>query len=119
MGPTIDNDTIITDWNVTLMYLLVVQSDLAAIASQMGALHKLDLTSEVTHLIVGDINTPKYRFVAKERLDVKCLLPEWIEALRQSWLEGGETDVHRLEEKYKLPTLYNLRICVTGFDDCR
>lgn len=83
----------------------------------MGAVHKLDLTSDVTHLIVGDTDTPKYKYVAKERTDVKCLLPTWIEAVRQSWLEGGETDVDQLEQEHKLPTFTGLRVCVTGFED--
>ncbi|KAL8803661.1 MAG: hypothetical protein Q9182_003076 [Xanthomendoza sp. 2 TL-2023] len=83
----------------------------------MGALHKYDLTSDVTHLIVGDTDTPKYKFVAKERPDVKCLLPTWIEALRESWMEGGEPHVQALEIQHTLPALYNLRVCVTGFED--
>ncbi|KAL9587450.1 MAG: hypothetical protein Q9212_000266 [Teloschistes hypoglaucus] len=83
----------------------------------MGAVHKYDLTSDVTHLIVGDVDTPKYKFVAKERPDVKCLLPTWVEALRELWMEGGDPDVQALELRYKLPTLHNLRVCVTGFDD--
>ena len=84
----------------------------------MGAVHKLDLTSDVTHLVVGDYDTPKYKFVAKERPDVKCVLSSWIEAVRASWLEGGETNVENLEQEHKLPTFTGLRICVTGFDDC-
>ena len=87
-------------------------------ASQMGAVNKYDLTSDVTHLIVGDSDTPKYRFVAKERPDVKCLLPSWMDAVRQSWMDGGETDVEALEITHKLPTFKGLNICVTGFDDC-
>ncbi|MCJ1281507.1 hypothetical protein MMC26_000827 [Xylographa opegraphella] len=83
----------------------------------MGATHKLDLTSDVTHLIVGDTDTPKYKYVAKERPDVKCLLPEWVDAVRRSWMEGGDTDVETLEVQYNLPTFAGLRICVTGFDD--
>ena len=83
----------------------------------MGAAHKLDLTSDVTHLIVGNIDTPKYKYVAKERPDVKCLLPQWIEGVRQSWLEGGETDVEGLEKQYMAPTFWSLKICVTGFSD--
>ncbi|KAI4193315.1 MAG: hypothetical protein LQ350_008383 [Teloschistes chrysophthalmus] len=93
------------------------RSELASIASQMGAVHKYDLTSDVTHLIVGDVDTPKYKFVAKERPDVKCLLPTWVEALREAWMEGGDPDVQALELRYRLPTLHNLRVCVTGFDD--
>ena len=84
----------------------------------MGAVHKFDLTSDVTHLIVGDTDTPKYKFVAKERPDVKCLLPSWIDAVRASWMEGGETDVATLESAHRLPTFTGLKICVTGFDDC-
>ena len=83
----------------------------------MGALHKFDLTSDVTHLIVGHTDTPKYKFVAKERFDVKCLLPSWIEAVRQSWLEARNIDVLALEEQHRLPALYGLNICVTGFVD--
>lgn len=84
----------------------------------MGAAHKFDLTSDVTHLIVGDTDTPKYKFVAKERSDVKVLLPTWIEAVRTSWMQGGETDVGALESEYRLPVFTELRICVTGFEDC-
>ncbi|KAL8873318.1 MAG: hypothetical protein Q9174_001194 [Haloplaca sp. 1 TL-2023] len=83
----------------------------------MGAVHKLDLTSDVTHLIVGDADTPKYKFVAKERPDVQCLLPTWVEALRELWMAGGEPDVKALEIQHRLPTLHNLRVCVTGFED--
>ena len=90
---------------------------MAAIAEQMGAIHKLDLTSDVTHLIVGNVNTPKYQYVAKDRQDIKVLRPEWVAALRTSWMEGGETDVAALEEEHKLPAFAGLQICVTGFDD--
>ena len=94
------------------------KSILAETASQMGAAHKLDLTSDVTHLLVGEIDTPKYKYVARERPDVKVLLPEWIEAVRQSWMQGGETDVEALESRFRLPTLWRLRVCVTGFEEC-
>ena len=93
------------------------QSKLSSIADQMGAVHKFDLTSDVTHLIVGDTDTPKYKFVAKERLDVRVMLPSWIEAARASWMEGGMTDVKALEVEHKLPTYHGLRVCVTGFED--
>ena len=86
-------------------------------AAQMGAIHKLDLTSDVTHLIVGDTDTPKYKFVAKERPDVKCVMAGWIEAVRASWMEGGTINVEELEKEHRLPTLTGLKLCVTGFDD--
>ena len=92
---------------------------MAAIAQEMGATHKLDLTSDVTHLIVGNTDTPKYKYVAKERQDIKVLSPRWREAVRASWMEGGDTDVAALEEQHKLPAFAGLQICVTGFDDCK
>ena len=94
------------------------QMELAETATQMGGIHKFDLTSDVTHLIVGETDTPKYRFVAKERPDVKCLLPTWIDAVRDSWVTGGATNVDQLEDEHRLPTFQGLRICVTGFEDC-
>ncbi|KAI9837313.1 MAG: hypothetical protein M1819_000387 [Sarea resinae] len=93
------------------------QTHLADVVAQMGAVHKLDLTSDVTHLIVGDSNTPKYKYVAKERPDMKVLAPDWVEAVRQSWMQGDDTDVQALEDEYRLPTLAGLKICVTGFDN--
>lgn len=88
------------------------------IAGQMGATHKFDLTSDVTHLIVGEVNTPKYKFVARERTDITVLKPEWIHAVRESWMQGGDTDIKRLEEDYRCPTFMGLSICITGFEDC-
>ncbi|CRG84453.1 DNA topoisomerase 2-binding protein 1-A [Talaromyces islandicus] len=93
------------------------RSKLAEVAGQMGAIHKFDLTSDVTHLLVGETNTEKYKFVARERSDVLVLLPKWIEAVREAWMEGGDIDLKVLEEKYRLPTFHGLSICVTGFDD--
>ncbi|KAK2767044.1 hypothetical protein FQN54_006362 [Arachnomyces sp. PD_36] len=93
------------------------RAELAAIARQMGATHKFDLTSDVTHLIVGETNTPKYKFVAKARSDVVVVKPEWVNAVRESWMEGGDTDLQWLEDQYKFPIFGGLSICVTGFDD--
>ncbi|OMP83711.1 S-M checkpoint control protein rad4, partial [Diplodia seriata] len=93
------------------------QNELAKWATDMGAVHKYDLTSDVTHLVVGHIDTQKYKYVAKERPDVKAVLPAWIAAVRESWLQGGETDVEKLEEEYRVPTFHGLRICITGFED--
>ncbi|EFE41119.1 BRCT domain protein [Trichophyton verrucosum HKI 0517] len=90
------------------------RSRLTDVACQMGAIHKFDLTSDVTHLIVGDINTPKYKYVAKMRTDVKVIRAEWVEAVRSSWIQGGDTDIHALEAEYKLPTFFGLSICITG-----
>ena len=89
----------------------------AEYALQMGADHKLDLTSDVTHLLVGDTDTAKYRYVAKEREDVRVLRPEWVEAVRNRWMEDTTLDMEVLYADYKLPTLHGLKICITGFDD--
>lgn len=83
----------------------------------MGAVHKLDLTSDVTHLLVGHTNTPKYKYVAKERPDVIVLRPEWVDAVRELWIQGEDMDIGALEEQYRLPVFSGLRICLTGFED--
>lgn len=85
----------------------------------MGAVHKLDLTTDVTHLIVGDIDTAKYKYVARERQDIKVLTSGWIETLRNLWLQGESIDLETLEHEHRLPTFAGLRISVTGFDDSR
>lgn len=84
----------------------------------MGAEHKLDLTSDVTHLLVGSTDTPKYQYVAREREDVKVLRPEWVEAVRECWMEDRSLDMNALEAEYRVPALAGLKICITGFDDC-
>ncbi|GME28725.1 brct domain-containing protein [Neofusicoccum parvum] len=93
------------------------RNELAKWATEMGAAHKYDLTSDVTHLVVGHIDTHKYKYVAKERPDVKVVTPKWVAAVRESWLQGGETDVEKLEEEHRVPTFFDLRICITGFEE--
>lgn len=83
----------------------------------MGAAYIYDLTSDVTHLLVGNIDTPKYKYVAKDRPDVVVVTTAWLEAVRASWMKGGETDVAALEKEHRVPTFFNLKICLTGFDD--
>lgn len=83
----------------------------------MGAEHKLDLTSDTTHLIVGSTDSLKYQYVAKERDDIKVLRPEWVEAVRDRWIKDLPLDLDELIHEYRLPTLAGLKICITGFDD--
>lgn len=85
----------------------------------MGAEHHYDLTYEVTHLIVGDTNSEKYKFVAKERTDVKVLRPEFVEAVRASWVAGEDTSISHFEEQYRYPIFANLIVSITGFLDCK
>ncbi|KAG9190977.1 hypothetical protein G6011_09065 [Alternaria panax] len=94
------------------------RAKLAAVGAQMGATIKLDLTSDVTHLIVGSTDSAKYRYVAKSRDDVKVLSPAWLEALREVWMAGDDiVDMAALEDEHRMPTLAGLKICLTGFDN--
>lgn len=93
------------------------KTKLADVAKQMGAVHKLDLTSDVTHLLVANTNTPKYRYVAKERPDIRVLSPDFIEAVREVWTEGIDVDVAALEKRYTIPPFFGLQICLTGISD--
>ncbi|TAQ90234.1 hypothetical protein B7494_g1432 [Chlorociboria aeruginascens] len=90
---------------------------LAEYVTAMGGLHRLDLTLEVTHLIVGDYDTPKYRYVAKERPDVSPMAVGWIEALRELWMHDQEIDMEKLERDHRLPTFTSLKFSMTGCDD--
>ncbi|KAH8801594.1 BRCT domain-containing protein [Xylogone sp. PMI_703] len=91
--------------------------EITSMAAQMGAVHRFDLTGDVTHLIVGHYDTPKYRFVAKNRPDVTPMKIDWIEAIRELWIADKEIDIEALERKYTLPTLHSLRFSMTGCDD--
>jgi DNA replication regulator DPB11 len=93
------------------------QTRYADIALQMGADHKLDLTSDTTHLIVGSTDSLKYQYVAREREDIKVLSPRWIEAVQELWMQATPFDLDALTVKHRLPTLSGLKICITGFDD--
>ncbi|KAL3423806.1 S-M checkpoint control protein rad4 [Phlyctema vagabunda] len=95
------------------------RTKLAEYAAEMGALHRFDLTLEVTHLVVGDYNTPKYRYVAKERPDIRVMRVEWLESLRELWINDLEMDIDTLETQYALPTFATLRISMTGCEDPR
>lgn len=83
----------------------------------MGAVHRHDLTLDVTHLIVGAYETPKYRYVARERQDVKPMTIQWIEAVRELWINDQDIDIGALEREHILPTLTSLRFSMTGCDD--
>ncbi|KAJ5527425.1 hypothetical protein N7513_011584 [Penicillium frequentans] len=96
---------------------LEYRTQLVNVAKEMGAIERPDLTSEVTHLLVGATESAKYKFVARERNDVAVVRPEWIEAVRQSWVLGEDTDIRALEIQFKMPTFFGLTLCITGFSD--
>ncbi|KAI1827446.1 hypothetical protein F4861DRAFT_364837 [Xylaria intraflava] len=108
--------------------------EIAQRTADMGGVHKYDLTPDITHLIVGDYNTAKYRHVAKERPDIKPMAAGWIEAVRRLWVEDQDMDFAALEEQWKLQTFESaghipnspsaaeherqrLVCCLTGFED--
>ncbi|KAI0199913.1 hypothetical protein F4808DRAFT_461308 [Astrocystis sublimbata] len=111
-----------------------LRSQIAQCTAEMGGLHRYDLTPDVTHLIVGNYNTAKYRHVAKERPDIKPMAAGWIDAVRSLWIEDQEMDLAALEEHWQLkvfeagggiPNSPNpaererqpLICCLTGFED--
>ncbi|KAG4435803.1 hypothetical protein IFR05_008724 [Cadophora sp. M221] len=93
------------------------RTQLAEYAKQMGATHTYDLTLDVTHLIVGEYETPKFRYVAQKRLDVMPMMITWIEAVRELWINDQEIDMPLLEQQHRMPTFHSLRFSMTGCDD--
>lgn len=91
-----------------------IRMDLALKASKLGAIYVQDLTSQVTHLITGKLNTIKYKYVAMYRVDVKIMHIDWIFDIYKQWLDGDDIDLLEYEKKYLLPPFYNLLICVTN-----
>jgi hypothetical protein len=97
----------------------------------LGGLHKYDLTPDVTHLIVGDYDTPKYRHVARERTDILAMDATWIDALSDLWKNDETIDFPALERLHQLKPLetrgsippthdaprgrQSLLVCLTGF----
>ncbi|KAF2972459.1 hypothetical protein GQX73_g1091 [Xylaria multiplex] len=111
-----------------------LRSEIAQRTADMGGVHKYDLTPDVTHLIVGDYNTAKYRHVAKERPDIKPMAAGWVDAVRRLWVEDQDIDFAELESLWKLKTFESgggipsssnpaererqrLVCCLTGFED--
>lgn len=71
---------------------------------QLGGRHNYDLTFDVTHLIVGEYDTAKYRHVAQERPDIRLMAVGWVEAVRRLWVADADIDFAALEEKWTLKT---------------
>lgn len=112
-----------------------LQTDLAAKVLELGGLHKYDLTPDVTHLVVGEHNTQKYKHVAKSRPDVRHMAIGWVDAVRNLWVQDDPIDFPALEKKWTLKpfetgggTLVDggemglttkLLCCLSGFEDCK
>lgn len=94
-----------------------IRSEITSKATDLGAVWKQDLTSDATHLIVGDVNTPKYRYVAKQRPDVKPMRISFIEKAHEAWVATKSIPVHDLEVEHAFPPFCGLRICLTNIND--
>lgn len=110
-----------------------LQTDVANKTQELGGILRFDLTPDVTHLLVGDYDTPKYRHVAKDRPDIKLMDPRWVDAVRELWVVDEPFSVKDLEAAWHLrpleckgcppgtpPTEPRGRVLcsVTGFNDC-
>lgn len=109
------------------------QSLIARKTDELGGIHKYDLTPDVTHLIVGEYDTPKYRHVAKERPDIKAMAVGWVDAVRNIWVRDEQVDFPALEKEWCLKAFETgggaiddnqevgpktaLNCCLTGFDN--
>ncbi|KAK6348959.1 hypothetical protein TWF730_009720 [Orbilia blumenaviensis] len=94
-----------------------IRSDITTKATDLGAVWKQDLTSDATHLIVGDVATQKYRYVAKQRPDVKPMRVSFIEKAHEAWVATQKISVHDLEIEHAFPPFLGLRICLTNIND--
>ncbi|KAB8295906.1 hypothetical protein EYC80_008727 [Monilinia laxa] len=93
------------------------RTELNAQAEQMGASIRADLTVEVTHLVVGHWDSPKYHYVAQFRPDVRPMTMDWIATVRDLWVSDHDINMDLLERQFTLPTFTSLKISMTGCDD--
>ncbi|GAM90620.1 hypothetical protein ANO11243_086650 [Dothideomycetidae sp. 11243] len=80
--------------------LIAKQAKVGIIGAELGAVHKLDLTTDVTHLLIGSVDSEKYRHVAKRRPDILVLQPEWLFAVRDAWMQGDEIDLNPRQRQW-------------------
>ena len=59
----------------------------------------------MTHLIVGEHDTPKYRHVAKDRPDIRPMAAGWVDAVLKLWVQDTEMDFPALEQQWQLRVL--------------
>lgn len=82
----------------------------------MGGTFKVDLMTDVTHLIVGNRYTPKYEFAVKNRTDIVFLRPSAIPEIYQTWCQGVDLDFSEELESRKLGVFEDCYICFTNID---
>ncbi|PKS13365.1 hypothetical protein jhhlp_000136 [Lomentospora prolificans] len=107
--------------------------DIEQKTTNLGGVFTGDLTVDVTHLLVGEYDTAKYRHTAKSLAHVKAMDAGWIEALTRLWREDAPIDFAALEKAWQLlpletggddassfdneepPRRKRLMVCLTGF----
>lgn len=86
-------------------------------AQEMGATCLGDLTTDVTHLVVNDPDSEKYRYAARHRSDMVFMRADWIAAMHGRWLEGhDDLSLADFERRFALPVFFCARVCVTNLD---
>ncbi|KEY67988.1 hypothetical protein S7711_09318 [Stachybotrys chartarum IBT 7711] len=93
------------------------RTELANHVVELGGKHRYDLTPDVTHLLVADYETPKYRHVAYERPDIKAMDAQWVEAVRDLWKNDEEIDFDEIEKQYQLKPLERSGVEPTSLRD--
>ncbi|CAI4218982.1 unnamed protein product [Parascedosporium putredinis] len=73
--------------------------------ASLGGVFTADLTVEVTHLLVGDYDTAKYRHAAKSLAHVKAMDAGWVEALADLWRADAPIDFAAVETEWQLSPL--------------
>lgn len=91
-----------------------LRSSIAANIEAMGGQHRTDLMSDVTFLIVGSRDTPKYEFAVKHRADMTFLRPSFILELGERWKSGEDFDITEEIERGKLQVFENLIVSCTN-----
>ncbi|GFS61654.1 DNA topoisomerase 2-binding protein 1-A [Nephila pilipes] len=77
----------------------------------MGGFFSKDLTKSVTHLIVGEVGSKKYRVAASFGLSI--MIPGWVDDV---WENGQQQQLHATDSsynKYKCPVFKGLVITVS------
>ncbi|KAH8899077.1 hypothetical protein GQ53DRAFT_711001 [Thozetella sp. PMI_491] len=82
-----------------------LRSEIDAKTKNLGGIHKYDLTPDVTHLIVGEYDTLKYRHVAKDRPDIRAMAAGWVDAVLHLWKDDADMDFDALEKEWQLRAL--------------
>ncbi|BGP20145.1 hypothetical protein JCM10213_000770 [Rhodosporidiobolus nylandii] len=89
------------------------KEDLLALAEEYGAERHAGLREDTTHVVTDRAEGAKYQ-VALERM-MHVMMPSWLPAVREAWVDGEEVDWEWLEEQHTMPPLYGVVACCTGF----